>query len=116
MKPTTEKLPDLDADSIMLAVMAACAQMGCETREVFAGCTKGTHPDRISAVARARGYAALALLQVFDVPKSHISRSVGSNSADVHLSVLQARIASGEAKWFKQNVLDLVVDAIERQP
>lgn len=103
--PTMSKHENLDAESVMTAVETASRLMGCKPDEVFAGIGRsGASVDYIAKVARARGYAAMALAELFDVPNARISRACGSSeeSCKVHLGVWLKRIHDGTCPWFDQ--------------
>ena len=109
-------MPDFPtADDVARAIVAACRETGADPLQVASGgyVRKGTH--QAHCISRARGYAAWALDDLFEIGSPACSRLVGiqqKSSAEEFLATLRHRIIMNEAKWFDAAALDRVKTAI----
>lgn len=98
-----------EADDVARIIVAAAAEVGVDPLDVAGGKRGFVEGGGASPLTRARGYAALALDQIFGCGALAIGRMVGAGSPAVYFTQLKQRAARAELKWFDRRVLARVI-------
>lgn len=100
----------MTADQVAVAIVSAARRLGADPLAVAQGHRAMSTKDL--SIPRARAYAATALVDGLGVGPIVAGRVCGSQTPEVYLSVHRRRLALGEIKWWKAEVLAGVIEDI----